>query len=208
MKLKSSVSRPYPGSSEDERRALALLVIETNSPELRDRSYDLVKVPHLRVPLAGSLREYGPGEDFTQDSDRTVPSKRHKGVIGVDVTLSGISKTSRRADDDFWNALDEMQELYADVIRRNLLVGMKAQLYVRMAVDKPIPLREDKSQQTTLLEEEAGALLVEGERTSFSESDSPLLEAELESLLGCKETVDLLLSHMAELARSQSSVPV
>ncbi len=183
-----------PGStlSDIERYSLAQLVIATNSPLVKKRIHDEVKVVHLRVPPRDSENAWGPGEDFIQLTDRSVPSD--DGVIGVDFMLSGVSLSARRAYADFWNALGAIHIIAEELIQTLLAEGMQAQLYVRIGLDGRIPFL-DRPGETSL--PELGPTTVKGKR-SFSSSmvsQEDLLLAELEARLGDRQLVQMLLEY-------------
>ena len=187
MKLKATVSDVLPGLSHGQRFAVAQLVITLNDPGLRRVVFDRVLVANLRVPSRDSGNPWGPAEAFTQECDRMVPS--HPDTLGMDVTLSGVSVTARRAAVDFWNALATLGNVYEEMIRKYLPVGMKAQLGVRMGLDRQIEYL-DRPGTTSLPEQPA--VLVEGAGELTEEvPPAALLMAELRARLGIP-TADLL----------------
>ena len=116
-----------------------------------------------------------------------VPS--HPDTLGMDVTLSGVSVTARRAAVDFWNALATLGNVYEEMIRKYLPVGRKAQLGVRMGLDRQIEYL-DRPGTTSLPEQPA--VLVEGAGELTEEvPPAALLMAELRARLGIP-TADLL----------------
>lgn len=196
MKLKATVSDVLPTFSAQERYALARMVRALNNPDLPRAVYDQVLVRHLRVPASDTKTAWGPAEAFDQECDRMIPWHNY---IGVDVTLSGVSVTARRAPADFWEATTTLQGLYAERIAQYLLEGMNAQLFVRMALDKPIDYL-DRQGQTSL--PEIGPITVEGEAEQMSGlTPEVLLSAELMARLG-KPTAMLLL----ETLRSSEAI--
>ena len=112
MKLKATISLPGDHFSPSQRLSLAQMVIATNNPELHRLVYQEVLKPNLRVG------EFGPAEYFTQKSDRMTPPVHN--IIGFDVTLSGVSKTRKRADQDFWDGLDGLHRIYSSIVTEHL----------------------------------------------------------------------------------------
>lgn len=187
MKLKATVSDVLRDFSAQERYALARMVRALNDPELPKAVYDEVLVRHLRVPPRNTKNAWGPAEAFDQECDRMIPWHDY---IGVDVTLSGVSVTARRAPADFWEATTTLQSLYAERIAQFLLDGMNAQLFVRMALDKPIDYL-DRQGQTSL--PEIGPIAVMGEAEQMPGlTPEVLLSAELIARLGTPTAMLLL----------------
>lgn len=193
MKLKATVSEVLTHCSKEHRYALARLVITLNAPALAQRVMDEVLVKHLQVPSRNSEGAWGPAEYFDQETDRMIPWDSTN--IGVDVTLSGVSFTARRAVMNFWNATSALANVYRETIESSLLVDQRAQLLVRMALDKPVEYL-DRPGTTTLLEE--GPVWIEGKvQSDIALTPEVVLTAELQARLGIP-TTELLLSVLRE----------
>ncbi len=187
MKLKATISLPGEHFSPDQRLTLARLVIVTNSPELHNRVYQEVLRPNLRV-----AESFGPAEYFSQLSDRMTRTNDCR--IGVDVTLSGISVTARRAQKDFWDGLEGLHRIYREVIMEHLSSGLSAQLFTRMALDAHVSYL-DHFGSTSLLEQ--GPEIIEGKALIETASLAQVVRTELVALLGDERT----LSEFATLFR-------
>lgn len=180
MKLKATIFLPGENFMFGQRFSLAKMVITTNGNELHIEVYDRVLATHLRVG------DFGPAEYFTQLSDR-MTRVGEDGVIGFDVTLSGVSVTARRAQKDFWDGLDKLHEIYSRVAREHLVPDLRAQVFTRMALDKPIDYL-DRMGSTPLLEN--GPTFVEGSASYKVASPEEVIMAEGEALFGDRRTLE------------------
>jgi len=118
MKLKAVVN---VGCPED-------LVIALNN--IRGRILVEVLERHLRVK-PGS---FGPAEFYVQNCDFAVSEEPF-----CEVRLTGISVSPARAADDFRNARNELEKIYAEVIHQHLLQGQKMQLFISVMADRSLP---------------------------------------------------------------------
>ena len=123
MKLKSVVHESCP---EDLLNAL-------QSAELRKQVLERVLQKHLRVG------EFGPAEFYIQHCDIAVGDEPL-----CEVRLTGVSVNKRRATDDFYAALCELEVVYKETIEKFLPRGQKCQLFVSMMLDRA-PLGEQSS---------------------------------------------------------------
>ncbi len=191
MKLKVTISDVLETFTLEGRYALAILVTILNRPSFAREVLDQVLVKHLRVPPRGSANEWGPADYFDQECDRMVPW--HPDVVGVDITISGVSVNHKRSVADFWAAADELLLMSKTMIESLLLTGMKAQLQSRLALDRAIPYL-DKPGETSLLE--CGPITVEGKSVRMgSVTEEMVLAVELAARLG-EPTAKLLLKHL------------
>jgi len=118
MKLKAAIS---DNLSEE-------LVKKLNG--IRQQILVQVLVPHLKVP-----EDWGPTQFFVQNCD-VCDAKTH-GMF-VHVTLSGVSLTDDRADNDFSRARDEIEGIYGEVIAEHLPKGETCEITVIIMLDKPL----------------------------------------------------------------------
>lgn len=123
MKLKSVVHESCP---ED-------LLCALQSTSFRTSVLDRVLRPHLRVG------EFGPAEFYIQYCDIAVGDEPM-----CEVRLTGVSVNTRRATDDFRDALRELEQVYREVIEKLLPSGQRCQLFVSMMLDCA-PLGESSS---------------------------------------------------------------
>lgn len=201
MKLKATISLPGEDFSVDQRFALASLVIATNTPTLHNEVYDRVLSGHLRVPARMDKDAFGPAEYFTQLSDRMTPAV-NAGAVGFEVTLSRVSVTNRRAPGDFWDGLAELHRIYCDLATQHLALGMRAQVYTSMALDRPINYL-DKVGQTSLPEH--GPDWVDGSALVIAPNAYEVIRAEMRALLGDRKTLGGLVRLLEESGRSLSA---
>lgn len=184
------------------RLAVAKTVIALNTPAFAHDIFDKVLVQHLRVPPRGSANGWGSAEYFIQRADRTIPWNPE--AVGFDFAMSGVSKTGKRADESFWDALIQVAEICQEVLVVNLFEGIKAELYVRLMLDKPVPyvdrpevpyLPRYRSEPTTLLE--VGPFHVSGKAkpTTITITRRMLLVAELGAYIA-PHVADLLLGYI------------
>ncbi len=192
MKLKVTISDVPEIFTFEERYALAILVVALNRPSFARDILDEVLVKHLRVPPRGSANEWGPADYFDQECDRMIPW--HPDVIGIDITISGVSVTHKRSVADFWTAADELLLISKTVTESLLLIGMGAQLQSRLALDKAIP-HMDKPGETSLLER--GPIMVAGKLARMDRvTEEMVLAVELTARLG-EPTAKLWLKRLA-----------
>lgn len=123
MKLKSVVHESCPET----------LLSALQSTSLRTSVLDRVLRPHLRVG------EFGPAEFYIQHCDIAVGDEPM-----CEVRLTGVSVNTRRATDDFRDALRELEQVYREVIEKLLPPGQRCQLFVSMMLDRA-PLGESSS---------------------------------------------------------------
>ncbi len=123
MKLKSVVHETCP---EELLKVL-------QSKRLRTEVLERVLQPHLRVG------KFGPAEFYIQHCDLAVGDEPL-----CEVRLTGVSVNTRRATDDFRNALRELEQVYREVIEKHLPSGQHCQLFVSMMLDRA-PLGEASS---------------------------------------------------------------
>lgn len=180
MKLKATISLPGENFSLSQRLSLANLVIASNSIALHDEVYEKALAEHLRV------KGFGPAEYFTQVSDRMTRAKEGN-IVGLDVTLSGVSVTARRAQQDFWDGLGKLDEIYREVATLNLTSDLKAQVFTRMALDASIQYL-DRPGSTSLLE--TGPTVVNGSVLTKETSMAEVIRAEMEALIGDRRTFE------------------
>lgn len=128
MKLKSVVHETCP------KNLLAAL----QGTSLRTSVLERVLRPHLRVG------EFGPAEFYIQHCDLAVGDEPM-----CEVRLTGVSVNTRRATDDFRNALVELERVYREIIEKLLPSGQRCQLFVSVMLDRA-PLGES----TSLLEKD------------------------------------------------------
>ena len=122
MKLKAVLQKD---GSEELRR-------EIESRAFRQRVLDEVLKRHLRAP------DFGPAEFYIQECDLAESDPM------CNVRLTGLSVNRRRSTDDFHQATEALETMYADAIRRHLPFGQRCQLYVELHLDRP-PLDEHSS---------------------------------------------------------------
>ncbi len=169
------------------------MVRVTNGDELHREVYEQVLARHLRVG------DFGPAEYFTQKSDRMTRAGTND-IIGFDVTLSGLSVTARRAQKDFWDGLEELHRIYSQVASEHLVPELRAQVFTRMALDKPIEYF-DRSGSTSLLEN--GPTLVDGSAIVKEASMAEVIRAEMEVLVGDRITFEGFMTLLHEGKGSQ-----
>lgn len=127
MKLKAVVQDGCPQG----------LVDDLESAAFRDSVLSRVLKGHLRVG------DFGPAEFYIQKCDFACG-----GGAMCEVRLTGVSVNKRRSTEDFENALEELERVYADVIKKHAeVVRTRTQLFVSLMTDKA-PLGMD----STLLE--------------------------------------------------------
>lgn len=194
MKLKATISLPGPHFSPTQRLSLARLVNASNGSALHAAVYRDVLQPHLRVA------EFGPAEFFTQLTDRM--TRTESDTVGIDIVLSGVSVTARRAQQDFWDALGRLDEIYRNITVAHLCPDLEGQIFTRMALDAPIQYL-DRHGSTSLLE--IGPTKVRG-LANIAELEEPeVIVAELEALLGDRQTVHNLLRLTYAANRTEGS---
>ena len=121
MKFKAAVTLNAP-----ERLIERLNGPETASALMRD-----VVVACLNVDPS----EVGPATHYVQVTDRLVPLIDDVGVV---VGLTMVSKKRTRSDQDFADALSAIERIYEEAISAELPRGLKAQLFVAIALDGEI----------------------------------------------------------------------
>jgi hypothetical protein len=109
---------------------------------------DEVQTKALGPHIVGA-RDMGPGELFFQTSDRMGITTSG---LGCDVQISRMSKTPRRSDQGFWDALDAFQKLCVEMIERYLLRGERMQLLVSFVIDSAVWNRIPGAANTNLIE--------------------------------------------------------
>lgn len=112
-----------------------------------------ILAPHLKSP------KLGPAEFYLQECDFAVSGEEE---VGVEARLSGVSGptiATRRAADDYPNALAALAGLYRETIERLLSRGLRCQLFVALMTDTPVKF---KGEFTTLLESDPES--VEGKK--------------------------------------------
>jgi len=116
-------------------------VLETMGDEVIER----VIGPHLH------RWNFGPAEIFHQNNDLAYSTRGHLCVA----TLSMVSLTDDRCNDDFLKARDELERLCREKIEKYLPVGERMQLMVVIALDGP-------RKGSNLVEGDPAAVWVEG----------------------------------------------
>ena len=110
MKGKATVASADPANAPELAKALDVLA------EVFTNMRDEVQEKALNPNIVGA-NAMGPGELFFQTSDRMGITKSG---LGCDVQISRMSKTPRRSDQSFWDALDAFQELCKEKIEQYL----------------------------------------------------------------------------------------
>lgn len=103
------------------------------SINLRNDVLERVLRKHLRVG------KFGPAEFYVQHCDLAIGNEPM-----CEVRLTGVSVNTRRATYDFHSALEELERVYTEVIRKHLSPGEKCQLFVSLMLDRA-PLGESSS---------------------------------------------------------------
>lgn len=118
MKLKAELHK--------ERRSDMQEAIESRA----FRTWILTEVleRHLHV------KNFGPAEFYIQESDFSVGSDPM-----CEVRLSGVSVSKRRSTQDFMDARDALERIYAETLRPFLRPGERLQLMVTVMLDR-VPL--------------------------------------------------------------------
>ncbi len=126
MKLKAVLINFDPHASETDALLEAL-----HSAALLESVEDRV--------IRGALRssEMGPAEWYLQECDM---GRHPSGKRGVEVRLTGVSKTWKRSDADFTSAREELLDIYRKAIEKNLSARRECQLFVAVMVDAPVQL--------------------------------------------------------------------
>jgi|SRR3989338_3627442 len=150
MKGKATVASVDPVKFPQLAKALDELADAFTN--MRDETQEILG-PHVV-----GVRNMGPGELFFQQSDRMGLTKSG---LGCDVQLSRMSKTPRRSDQSFWDALDAFQALCAKKIQQYLPEGEKMQLLVSFGIDAAVWNRTPGAPNTSLIETDP--LWVEGQ---------------------------------------------
>ena len=151
MKIKATVARVDPKQSPELAKALdELSEAFTN---MRDEVLKKALGPHII-----GANNMGPAELFVQQSDRMGLTDSD---LGCDVQISRMSKTPRRSDQSFWDALDAFQELCVEKIKQHLPKGERMQLLVSAVIDSQVWNRVPGSSDTNLIEGEP--IWVDGE---------------------------------------------
>ena len=143
MKLKATGTRTLPQELFDA----------FDSPDTDEAFCQRIAIKHLHV----RPEEIGPATHYVQESDRIVPRK--DGTLAVEVTLSKVSVNWHRSVSNFHNALQEIKEIYSELIRRHVPRGTVVQLFCTLQLDEKIPGLDGKL--TNLLE--IGPFWIEGE---------------------------------------------
>ena len=180
-------------AGQKQRLSLANMVIATNSDELHNEVYKNVLERCLRVS------GFGPAEYFTQMSDR-MTRVREDNLIGLDVMLSGVSVTTRRAQKDFWDGLDKLHEIYQLVATEHLVPDLRAQLFTRMGLDKPIEYL-DRPGSTPLPEN--GPTFVDGSALVRQSTMAEVIRVEMEALVGDRRTLEGFMQLLDRDTRTQ-----
>ncbi len=84
--------------------------------------------------------EFGPAEFYIQACDVAVGSTKPM----CEVRLSGVSVTTKRSTQDYWDALCVLEDLYRETMEDLLPEESECQLFVAMMLDRP-PLQESSS---------------------------------------------------------------
>lgn len=190
MKLKATISLPGDTFNLSEIYSLARLVNETNNTSLHNYVGERVLTRHLHAV------NFGPAEFFVQVSDRSTRA-REGSPIGIDIALSRVSVTHRRATQDYWEALKELNIIYLQVIESNLVRSLEAQVFISMALDKQTEYTDGRPGSTSL--PEIGPTLVKGLAVAKDISEAKVIREELAALLGDRRTMEGFLKLAAEL---------
>ena len=102
----------------------------------------------LRPHIVG-IREMGPGGLFLQQPARMGLTESG---LGCDVQISRMSKTPRRSDQSFWDALDAFRVLCEQKIQEFLPRGERMQLLVSFVIDGAIWNRSPGFPATNLIQ--------------------------------------------------------
>lgn len=144
MKIKATVARVDSKRSPELSRTLdELAEAFTNM-----RNEVLKKVLGPNIIGASNM---GPAELFVQQSDRMGLTDSG---LGCDMQISRMSKTPRRSDQSFWDALDAFQKLCVEKIKQHLPKGERMQLLVSAVIDSQVWNRVPGSPDTNLIESE------------------------------------------------------
>lgn len=116
MKLKAEIHKERPAEMQ----------AALESREFRTRILVEVLEPHLHVE-----KGFGPAEFYIQECDFSVGSDPM-----CEVRLSGVSATKRRSTQDFENARDALERIYAETIKPFLKPGDRLQLMATIMLDR------------------------------------------------------------------------
>jgi hypothetical protein len=95
---------------------------------------------------------FGPAEFYVQECDFAAVGVSKFGFC--EVRLTGVSVNDNRAPNDFVRARNELEAIYAELIKRYLPRGQKMQLFVSIMLDASIRFGSNPS-STSIVEGEA-----------------------------------------------------
>lgn len=137
-------------------------VIPDNFPEALVRALNNVRLsvmervigPHLHRP------DFGSAEFYVQKCDE-VSGETHAPMC--EVRLTGVSLTTDRCHDDFYNARTEIERIYAEILAAHLSPRTEVQLMVSIMLDQPLGALINNG-GSTLVEGEVPAITVPGKK--------------------------------------------
>jgi hypothetical protein len=136
MKFKAAVTDNAPSG----------LISRLNSSETAELLMKRVVEGCLHVAQS----DVGPATHYVQKTDSLISTGKHVGVV---VGLTMVSTMRTRSDQDFANALSTIEEIYSEILKREIAPKQVAQLFVAIALDGEVEAPEHMGgRRTNLLE--------------------------------------------------------